>query len=400
MRQPDPPLIEKAATFYGGRLTELGMENPGSPAQFEKLMQRLGLLHLFTARTPSGSISTSDETLELLQDADRDEHHAIRSFRYYLRFRRIVRERWLTGVLRGVDGRHHPGHRQLGAHTGRNSCVDPNLAGIGKIFRPTIVAPPGRAILELDFCQVEVGICAAEYGDEKLIAAYKSSDVYTYMARLFYEEELTAAERRLSLRALKRSRPDLRHNMKTFVLASLYGMMAESIQLKFGITLREAERQLDRFLSLFPISRSAMSDSVAFGLVRGYAYTVHGLRRHLAPGKRVTSWTRNLLRNTPVQGSAAVVFKKAIVDLDAEFRGTSTLIVLPVHDAAVLECDLKESRRVARRAAAIMQHAIRSYYPMLMGRVDASLQDVSCWNKDGHGESLKMFLKDPSFTLR
>lgn len=385
----------KAAAHHARRLRKLGMKSPGSATDFHRLVVRLGLAHLFTERTATDRLSTADDVLALLED----QHEAIHAFRHHQRLRRIAQERWLTGVLCGADGRHHPNHRQLGAHTGRNSCVDPNLAGIGKVFRPIVVAPPGRAIVELDFSQVEVGICAAEYRDEKLVSAYNSSDVYTFMARLFYWDELSHTERRMSLKALKHGRPDLRNNMKTFVLASLYGMQAEAIRLKFGLSLAEAQKQLERFLGLFPESRRMMDDSVAFGLVRGYAYTVSGLRRHLPPGKRVSSWTRNLLRNTPVQGSAAVVFKKAIVDLDAEFRGTSTLIILPVHDAAVLECDLRDVRRVAARAALIMEHAIRAYYPCLTGRVDANLRDVSCWNKDGQGDSLDLFLKDPSFTL-
>jgi len=109
---------------------------------------------------------------------------------------------------------------------------------------------------------------------------------------------------------------------------------------------------------------------------------------------RPDGWTTNFLINTPIQGSAAVVFKHALVLPDRQFRRTRTLLVLPVHDSILIECDLDELDQVARVAECLMQLAVRTYYPALQPRVDINKVDPTCWNKDGHSDSLQRFLED------
>src|SRR5260370_4320755 len=97
----------------------------------------------------------------------------------------------------------------MAAETGRNSCSAPNIVGVSKTFRPVVTAPSGRALLELDYAQIEVGICAAEYDDEALIAAFNSGDVYRAVAQQFYARQLTDDERRLTPAEVKERRSDL-----------------------------------------------------------------------------------------------------------------------------------------------------------------------------------------------
>jgi hypothetical protein len=187
--------------------------------------------------------------------------------------------------------------------------------------------------------------------------------------------------------------------MKTFVLAVIYNIQAPGIAARFGISVEHAERERERFLDLYPTLKRRLEESAAYGSARGHAAVVSGLRRRREKTGRADSWTHNFLRNTPIQGSATIVFKRAVIDLDRAFRGTSTWPVMPVHDAIVIECDLDQLDRVADRAGEIMRNALRSFYPKLEARVDVNKSHPWCWNKDGHADSLERFLADPEYRI-
>jgi len=382
----------RAAKHHAKELRAFGIDPAGSNKKFLGVMTGAGLTEHFRR---NGKLTTKKEVLEELENL----HPAIRPFRLCRQYRRLAGEEWLTGMLTGSDGRTHPLHRQLGADTGRNSCSTPNLAGIGKIFRPIVTAPAGRALLELDYSQIEVGVAAAEHDDPDLIEAFNSGDVYAAMAQRFYADRLTSDERGLSAHEFERRRSDLRDKMKTFVLAVIYNIQAPAIAARFGISLREAERERARFLDMFPVLKRRLEESSAYGAVRGYGSVVSGLRRLAERARKPNSWMRNFMRNTPIQGSAAVVFKAAIVRLDKAFRGTEVWLVLPVHDSILIECPDHEVEEVSTRAAQILEDAVRDYYPKLKPKVDVNRSHPECWNKDGRADSLNRFLDDPSFRL-
>ena len=209
---------------------------------------------------------------------------------------------------------------------GKNTCSSPNLTGIGKIFRPVVIAPPDRAIIELDYKQMDVGILAGESGDEKLIEAYNSGDIYDYVGKRFYGNQY--------------DRDRLRPVMKETVLSIINNKQPKSIAKTLKIPEVQATALREGFLDLFPGARQTLEDFSGYGQLRGYASTVTGLNRHVdMEARKHRHWMQNFLRNTPIQGSAADIFKKALIDLDHHFAGTDTWIILPVHDAVVLECD-------------------------------------------------------------
>lgn len=380
--------LEQAVALHRRALVEGGLPNPDSPAQALAFLRSRG----HEARLMRGGrATTKDEVLEQIEPLDPIVTH----LRRYRRYARLLADPLLAGRLIGSDGRLHPDHRHLGARTGRSSCSAPNIVGITKTFRPIVAALPGRAIVELDYAQIEVGICAAEHHDEALIAAFNSGDVYAAVAQHFYRDRLTAGERRLSVADFKRHRPDLRNQIKTFVLAVLYNMQAQAVADRFGISLVEAERQRTAFLDCYPAIRTAMGTAAADGRVRGYAPVVGGLRRHIRAGGKAV----NQFINTPVQGSAGVVFRAAIVRLYQHFRGSRTCLVLAIHDAVVIECDQAAAEAASREASQIMIDAVCQYYPAIQPRVEVNATDTSCWNKDGKADSLDRFLADPLYKL-
>jgi DNA polymerase I len=380
--------LSRAVGLHRNKLNEAGLSNPNSSRQTIAFLQRRG--HGVRLMR-NGKPTSQDEVLAQIEPLDPVVTH-LRRFR---RYARLLADRLFDGVLIGVDGRLHPEHRHLAAETGRNSCSAPNIVGISKTFRPIVTAPPGRALIELDYAQIEVGICAAEHEDEALIEAFNSGDVYRAVAQQFYAEQLTDEERRIAPEEFKKRCPDLRNKVKVFVLAVLYNMQAQAVADKFRIPLAEAERQRRSFLNCYPSVRAAIATAATDGKVRGYAPIAGGLRRHIPPGSKAT----NQFINTPVQASAGVVFREAVVRLYHHFLGTSTKLLLPVHDAVVIECDAAKVREVAGAARQVMVDAVRRYYPKLKPRVDINDHDPSCWNKDGQSGSLDWFLADPLYKL-
>ncbi len=148
-------------------------------------------------------------------------------------------------------------------------------------------------------------------------------------------------------------------------------------------------------MAQFPGIAAAMRAAEEDGSVRGFAPITGGLRRHITPGPGAV----NQLINTPVQASAGVVFRRAVVDLYRRFRHTPTCIILPIHDAVLVECDQADIEQVAHEASLIMTSAVRAYFPELSPRVDVNTKATSCWCKDGHEDSLEQFLKNPRFKL-
>ena len=378
----------RAVQHEGETLHGMGLENARSPGQVLAFLSARGLRdRLFSG----GKVSTEDAVLERIELLD----PAITHIRRHRKYARLLGDRLFDGSLIGADGRLHPRHSHLGAATGRNTCSAPNIVGITKTFRPIVTAPPGRALVELDFAQIEVCIAAAVHGDPDLLAAANSGDVYSSMAQMFYRESLPPEQLTLDTAAFKRARPDLRNRMKVFTLATIYNMTDRGVADSFGVSLPEARRQRLAFFERFPGLAAAMRQAEENGAVRGFAPIAGGLRRWIERGPKAA----NQHVNTPVQGAAGVVFRKALVDLHRHFRGTGTFLGLPVHDAVVLECDAEEVADVAAEAALIMKSAVRAYFPELRPRIDVNAEDPTCWNKDGKSDSLQRFLSDPDFKL-
>ena len=352
----------RAVEHHAEILASQGIHPPGSEEAFLRGVKHLGIE------------STEDRVLEPAESL----HPAVRAFRLHRRYQQIAAWTWECDE----QGRVHPEHRQLAAATGRNGCRGPNLAGIGRILRPVVTAPEGRALVELDYSQIEVGVAAAEHEDHALIDAYNEGDegdVYAAAAEAFGNGRV-------------------RNEMKSFVLGLLYGAGPKTIAAQYGISEAEAGRRIARFLDRYPSLARGLEDHEAFGLARGEAMIVSGLRRCIIPGAP-EAWTRNWMRNTPIQGGATVVFKKAVIDLDRVFARTNTWLVLPIHDAILIECDSGDVADVCERSRRVMEDAMRWYYPVLRPRVTVNRADKSCWNKDGHADSLRRFLDDPGFRL-
>jgi DNA polymerase-1 len=375
------------------QLAALGVPNVRSHQQLEQFFAREGLLDLFRR---DGKISFDKGLL----DEFRDRHPAIPLIRAARRVYDLRAEGLLSGQHVGADGRVHPEHRQLGAHTGRQTCRRPNVAGLGRVFRPLVVPDPGRGLGEVDLSQIEVGVAGAVYHDAGLVEMFNTGDVYSAMAQRFYAPQLPEEDRRLTSRDFKRRHRDLRDRMKACTLGLIYGLTARGLALRLGVPEPEAVSLQEAFLGMFPTLRRGLEEAPAYGAIRGYAEAVSGLRRYRARGRAaLTSWERNWLTNFPVQGSAAVVFKAAGNRLDRLYRRYDAWLVVPLHDAYVFEAPLEVLGEVAELTARVMCESVQDCFPVLLPQVEVNVAHPTCWNKEGRVDSIERWVEDPTFTF-
>ena len=401
-RQHDVTLTE--------RLAELGVGNVNSYPDMLEYFRTLGLLEAFRE---GRSYTFDDDHLKAVEG----RHDAIPLIRALRKIKRLQSDKSLTGELVGSDGRLHPDHRQLGAESGRNAMRNPNIGGIGKALRPLVVPQgatglaadgghdtpkdPGEGaaiewgIGEVDLSQIEVLIAAAESRDAELIAMVNGRDVYCAMVREYYADHLSPEDLASPDEDFSDKFRGYRDIMKIFTLAIIYNITPVGLSRQLGISVQRAADEQAKFLALFPVLDRALREVSAYGAIRGYAQLRTGLRRHRARGGRPTPWEVNWLRNTPIQGSASVVFKVAGNRLRLRYQHYGARLILPLHDAYVFESPLVHLKTIGRITAEVMTSTVQEFYPALDPRVDVNIDHPHCWNKNGKHRSLELWIQDP-----
>jgi DNA polymerase-1 len=245
--------------------------------------------------------------------------------------------------LIGPDGRVHATLKQTDTTTGRISSENPNLQNIpvrtadGREFRRAFVADEGWGLLTADYSQIELRVLAHLAEDPGLIDAFdKGLDVHTVTAAKVFdveESEVTPEQRRFA---------------KVVNYGLAYGMEAFGLGQRLGIETGEAREILDSYFDGFPNVREFMVRTVAEAKSCGYTTTIFGRRRQIAElssdNFRIRQMGERMAQNAPVQGSAADIFKLAMIDVDRaiEGGGFQTRMLLTVHDELVFEVPLDE----------------------------------------------------------
>jgi DNA polymerase-1 len=257
------------------------------------------------------------------------------------------------------------------------------------------VPETGYCLGEVDWSQIEVGVAAAVYHDEKLTEKFNTGDVYSAMAQEFYQKEISETDLSLPGAEFKRKHSKLRNQMKTCTLGIIYGLTPHGLANYLNIPKFEAAQLQKRFIAMFPDLKRGLVEAQAFGAIRGYANTITGLRRYRSSIGEATNWEKNWLTNHPVQGTAADLFKVAGTRLDRIYRQYDAKIIIPFHDAFVFEAPAESFEEVAKITDRVMCDTVREFFPELYPKTEANNVRPDCWNKDGDAESLVRWLADP-----
>ncbi|MFH0808916.1 MAG: DNA polymerase I [Pseudomonadota bacterium] len=244
----------------------------------------------------------------------------------------------LPKLINPATGRIHTSFNQTVTATGRLSSSNPNLQNIpvrgehGKRIRATFVAEQGCRLLSADYSQIELRLLAHLSNDRALIEAFRNgTDIHARTAaRIFgIHPEMVTEE--------------MRRQAKVINFGIIYGMSAFGLAKELGIGRRQAQKYIDRYFASHPGVSEYWQDTLAQARARGYVETILGRRRYVPALASRTPHIRALAErtavNAPLQGSAADVIKRAMLDLHAALRrqGLQTRIILQVHDELVLE---------------------------------------------------------------
>jgi DNA polymerase-1 len=305
------------------------------------LFDKLGLVPV--KKTKTGP-STDADSLQKM----RDEHPIVEELLQYREVEKL-RSTYADALppLVAADGRVHATFKQTDTTTGRISSEAPNLQNVpvrtagGRELRRAFVAEEGWGLLTADYSQIELRVLAHLAEDPGLVDAFERGvDIHTATAaKVFHEPEsdVSAQDRRFA---------------KVVNYGLAYGMEAYGLGQRMGIPTEEAREILDDYFAAFPNVAAYMDETVAEAKQRGYTSTIFGRRRQIAElssdNFRIRQMGERMAQNAPIQGSAADIFKLAMVDVDRalEEGGFETRMLLTVHDELIFEVPLDERARV------------------------------------------------------
>jgi DNA polymerase-1 len=331
--------------------------------------KQLGIILFEKLKLPSykktkTGYSTSADVLERLAP----DHEIID---YILQYRQLgkLQSTYIEGLLKVINpetGKVNTRFQQALTATGRLSSIDPNLQNIPirleegrKIRQAFIPSEKGWIIFAADYSQIELRVLADIAGDEKLIQAFKDDlDIHTKTAmEVFHvdKDEVTS---------------NMRRQAKAVNFGIVYGISDYGLSQNLGISRKEAGLFIERYLNSYPGVKEYMDDIVHSTKQKGYVSTLMQRRRYIpeitSRNFNLRSFAERTAMNTPIQGSAADIIKKAMIDMDAALKkhGLKTRMLLQVHDELIFEAPQDEVEILKKLVPDVMEHALELKVPL------------------------------------
>lgn len=361
--------LERKISQLENEIYELADEkfNINSPKQLGVILfDKLGLPVVKKTKT---GYSTAADVLEKLKS----KHKIVASILDYRTLAKL-QSTYIEGLMKEVhceDSKVHTRFQQALTATGRLSSTDPNLQNIpirleeGRRIRQAFVpSKEGWVLFAADYSQIELRVLAHMSKDENLVDAFiKGMDIHTRTAMdVFHvsEDEVTSNMRRAA---------------KAVNFGIVYGISDYGLSQNLDITRKEAAEFIDKYLQSFPGVKEYMESIVQEAKQKGYVTTILNRRRYLpditSSNFNLRSFAERTAMNTPIQGSAADIIKKAMIDMDARLKaeGLKSKLLLQVHDELIFEAPQDEIAILERIVPDVMEHAIELAVPL---RVDFS----------------------------
>ncbi|HVG84412.1 MAG TPA: DNA polymerase I, partial [Vicinamibacterales bacterium] len=271
----------------------------------------------------------------------------------------------LPALVNPETGRVHTQFNQAVAATGRLSSSDPNLQNIpirtelGREIRCAFIAEPGFVLVSADYSQIELRVLAHLSGDDTLIAAFeRGDDIHDQTAMKVF-----GADSPLSVH-------ELRRRAKIINYALLYGKTAFTLAKDIGVPQAAAQQFIDAYFAGFPRVRQFIDQTLEDARRTGVVKTMFG-RRRLVPevtsrNGQIRSAAERVAVNMPIQGTAADILKRAMIDVDAALRRehARARMILTVHDELLFEAPEVEADAVAAVVRAAMASAVQLRVPL------------------------------------
>jgi DNA polymerase-1 len=344
--------------------------NINSPKQLGVIL--FDKLQLPVIKKTKTGYSTSADVLEKLED----KHEIVREILHYRQLGKL-KSTYIDGLLKVVHEdtkKIHTRFNQVLTTTGRLSSIDPNLQNIPirleegrKIRQAFVPSEKDWVIFAADYSQIELRVLAHIANDKNLVEAFRNDlDIHTKTAMdVFHVEKEDVTS-------------NMRRQAKAVNFGIVYGISDYGLSQSLGITRKEAGEFIKRYLETFVGVQDYMEDIVADVREKGYVKTLLHRRRYIpeitSSNFNIRSFAERTAMNTPIQGSAADIIKKAMIDMAARLKKEKiqAKLLLQVHDELIFEAPKEEIAILEKIVPEVMENAVELNVPL---KVDYSYGD-------------------------
>ncbi|MDA8709220.1 DNA polymerase I [Gammaproteobacteria bacterium] len=351
--------LSKAAFKMAGE--EFNMDSPKQLVEI--LYNKLDLPVL--KKTPKGQPSTNEDTLQRLAE-EYDLPKIIIEYRGLAKLKSTYTDS-LINIQHPVTKRIHTSYQQAVTSTGRLSSTEPNLQNIpiktseGRKIREAFIAEKGNVLISADYSQIELRIMAHLSGDQNLTHAFNNNiDVHSATASEIFN---------LSLEEVT---PEHRRSAKAINFGLIYGMSAFGLTRQLGIPRHEAQAYLDTYFERYTGVRKYMDTTKELAKKNLFVETILGRKLHVAAindsnGLRRQAAERAAI-NAPLQGSAADIIKKAMIDVDQWIGNNNPDIrmIMQVHDELIFEVKKGFADEALKNITSLMESSVKLDIPLIV----------------------------------
>ena len=318
--------------------------------------------------------ATDKETLDLLVD----KHEIVQ---YILDYKSMakLKSTYVDGLIDCIskDKRIHTTFMQTVTATGRLSSVDPNLQNIpvrtelGSRIRDCFEAQGDNIIIDADYSQIELRVLAHMADDNIMIDAFKQGiDIHSVTASQVFNIPLEEVSH------------EIRNKAKAVNFGIVYGISGFGLAKNINSTRSEATQYIENYLTKYYKVKEFMENSIKQGKENGYVSTMFGRIRYTdelkASNRNTVMFGERVAMNTPIQGTAADIIKKAMNELYTKLKekNLKAKIIMQVHDELIIEAPDYEREEVIKIMKESMQNVIKLKVPL-----EVSVSSGKTWSE-------------------
>ncbi|WP_286816918.1 DNA polymerase I [Marinobacter sp. UBA3607] len=366
LRQHSQELAERMAELEKEAHEVAGESfNLGSTKQLQAILyDKFGLRVI--KKTPKGAPSTAEPVLQELAH-EHELPRLIVEHRSLSKLKSTYTDT-LPELIHHRTGRVHTSYHQAVTATGRLSSSEPNLQNIpirteeGRRIRQAFIAPEGYKLLAADYSQIELRIMAHLSGDKGLLTAFEhGEDIHKATAAEVFGVSLIEVS------------SDQRRSAKAINFGLIYGMSAFGLARQLGVERKVAQEYIDRYFERYPGVLRYMDNIRKQAHDDGFVETLFGRRLYLpeinARNKQMQQAAERTAINAPMQGTAADIIKRAMIDVDqwlhAEHQNDACM-TMQVHDELIIEVREDAVEKVREGLVKRMSAAAKLDVPLLV----------------------------------